>query len=138
MGIKSIAHVCIKTGDLKRTSDFYCETLGFEKVFNFIRDDEVIGFYLKADNETFIEVFLTTETSPANSQPVLNHFCLETDSIEKLRERLIERGYEPRELIMGADNALQFWVQDPNGLEIEFQQYTKQSSQFTGSDVKLT
>jgi hypothetical protein len=68
---------------------------------------------------------------------MLHHFCLETDSIEELRQRLVNRGYAPREIIMGADNSLQFWVQDPSGLEIEFQQYTDCSSQFTGKDVDL-
>ena len=39
---------------------------------------------------------------------------------------------------IAADNSLQFWAQDPNGLEIEFQQYTERSSQFTGENVDVT
>jgi hypothetical protein len=38
---------------------------------------------------------------------------------------------------MGADNSLQFWIQDPNGLDIEFQQYPEHSSQFTGKNVEV-
>jgi hypothetical protein len=38
---------------------------------------------------------------------------------------------------MGADDSLQFWIQDPNGLDIEFQQYTEHSSQFTGRNVEV-
>ena len=33
--------------------------------------------------------------------------------------------------------AFQFWVQEPNGLDIEIQQYTDRSAQFTGNDVEV-
>lgn len=107
------------------------------KVFNFTQKGEVIGFYLKASNNTFIEVFRTGDMGMAVAGQILSHFCLETDSIEKLRQTLVDRGYAPREIIMGADHSLQFWIQDPNGLDIEFQQYTGQSSQFTGKNVEV-
>jgi catechol 2,3-dioxygenase-like lactoylglutathione lyase family enzyme len=137
MSIKSLAHVCVKTRDLQRTLDFYCGALGMQKLFNFTRIGEMIGFYLKASNNTFIEVFRTGDTVPTTDVQILSHFCFETDSIEELRQTLVEHGYAPREIIMGADNALQFWTQDPNGLEIEFQQYTEHSSQFSGKNVEV-
>jgi lactoylglutathione lyase/glyoxylase I family protein len=137
MTIKSVAHVCIKTNDLERTLDFYSGALGMQKLFNFTRGGEVIGFYLKAANDTFIEVFRMDDAEQANGRQLLHHFCLETDAIEHLRQTLMEKGYAPQEIKMGADSTLQFWVQDPNGLDIEFQQYTEQSSQFTGADVSV-
>jgi catechol 2,3-dioxygenase-like lactoylglutathione lyase family enzyme len=137
MSIKSLAHICVKTRDLPKTLDFYCGALGMQKLFDFTKKGEVIGFYLKASNDTFIEVFHTGEAELTTNGQLLNHFCLETDSIEKLRQALVDRGYVPREIIMGADNSLQFWIRDPNGLEIEFQQYTEKSSQFTGQNVEV-
>lgn len=137
MSVRSLAHVCIKTSDLERTRDFYCGALGMRKLFNFTRKGEVIGFYLKGTNDTFIEVFRAGDIESISGRQVLHHFCLETDSIEEIRQGLVDRGYAPREIIMGADNSLQFWVQDPGGLEIEFQQYTEHSSQFTGKDVDV-
>ena len=116
--------------------DFYCAALGMQKLFDFTQNGEVIGFYIKASDRTFLEVFHTGGSEPNNGE-LLHHFCLETDSIEKLRQSLVDRGYAPREIIMGADNTLQFWVRDPNGLDIEFQQYTGQSSQFTGQNVEV-
>src|SRR6266550_1576435 len=132
MSIRSLAHVCVKTKDLQRTLDFYCGALEMQKLFEFTQRGEVIGFYLKASNDTFIEVFRTGNAEQTTNDQTLSHFCLETDSIEKLRQTLLDHGYAPREIIIGADNALQFWIQDPNGLDIEFQQYTERSSQFTG------
>jgi lactoylglutathione lyase len=137
MSIKSLAHVCVKTRDLQRTLDFYGGALGMRKLFDFTQKGEVIGFYLKASNATFIEVFRTTDTNPTSDGHILSHFCFETDSIEKLRQTLVDHGHAPDEIIMGADNALQFWIQDPNGLNIEFQQYTEDSSQFTGKNVEV-
>jgi len=136
MSIQSLAHVCLKTTDLDTTADFYCGALGMKKVFDFTRKGKIIGFYMKASNETFIEVFLANEVEKIGKQ-VLNHFCLQTDSIEALREALVERGLSPNEVKMGADNSLQFWMKDPNGLDIEFQQYSDQSSQITGRDVEV-
>jgi len=138
MTIKSVAHVCIKTKDLTRTLDFYGGALGLQKLFNFTRHGDVIGFYLKASNDSFIEVFRMDDAEQGNARQHLHHFCLETESIEKLRETLAQKGYAPGNIIMGADNSRQFWVKDPNGLEIEFQQYTGRSSQFTGADVDVT
>jgi catechol 2,3-dioxygenase-like lactoylglutathione lyase family enzyme len=137
MSIKSLAHICIKTTDLQKTEDFYCGALGMTKLFNFVWDKAVIGFYMKAANDTFIEVFLSGETGAAPAKRTLDHFCLETNAIQELRQRLVDRGYPAREIIMGADQALQFWVQDPNGLEIEFQEYSGKSSQITGQEVEL-
>jgi hypothetical protein len=108
-----------------------------QKLFNFTQKGEVIGFYIKASNSTFIEVFRTGETEQPGNGQVLNHFCLETDSIEILRQSLVDRSYAPRDIIMGADNSLQFWIHDPNGLDIEFQQYNEHSSQFTGKNVEV-
>ena len=109
-----------------------------EKLFNFVLRKEVIGFYLKAANETFLEVFRDGAAAPGAERRTLHHFCLQTDVLADLRQRLVDRGYAPREIIMGADQSPQFWVQDPNGLEIEFQEYTDKSSQLTGHDVELT
>lgn len=135
--IASLAHACIKTHDLAKTADFYCGALGMEKLFQFTRRGEVIGFYMKAANQTFIEVFLVDKAEPTTTGHTLSHFCLQTGAIENVRNRLIERGYTPNEINMGADNSLQFWVDDPDGIAIEFQQYTAESSQLTGSDVEV-
>ena len=136
MSIQSVAHVCLKTTNLDATEDFYCGALGLKKHFNFTKQGKIIGFYMKASNETFVEVFLADETEKLGKQ-VLNHFCLETDSLEGLRKTLVERGYAPGEIKMGADQSFQFWMKDPNGLDVEFQEYTEKSSQITGQNVEV-
>ena len=136
MSIKSIAHVCIKTTDLDATADFYCGALGFTRHFDFTRKGKVIGFYMKTASENFVEVFLADEISGVEKQS-LNHFCLETESLGGLRQKLITRGYEPGEIKMGADQTLQFWMKDPNGLALEFQEYSEKSAQRNPHTVEV-
>jgi lactoylglutathione lyase/glyoxylase I family protein len=137
MKVKAVAHVCIKTTNLKLTEDFYLGVLGMERVFNFTRRGSVIGFYMKAAGETFIEVFAAGEARN-EADPVLSHICLLTDDIKALRQRVADQGFAPGEVIMGADNSWQFWMCDPNGMAIEFHEYTDISSQLTGRDVEAT
>ena len=136
MSIRSLAHACIKTTSLEQTSGFYCDGLGMKKLFEFTRNGRVIGFYLKASELSFVEVFLAAEVEKTDGR-CLNHFCLETEDIEALRRRLVEHGYQPGEIKMGADRTWQFWIMDPNGLAVEFQQYTPESAQHTGESVEV-
>jgi catechol 2,3-dioxygenase-like lactoylglutathione lyase family enzyme len=136
MPIKSLAHVCLKTTDLNATAAFYCGALGMTKHFDFVRRGQVIGFYMKMANDTFVEVFLADEIEKIDKQ-ILHHFCLETESLEDLRNHLIQRGYSPGELKMGADHTPQFWMKDPNGMDLEFQEYTPASAQLTGRPVEV-
>jgi catechol 2,3-dioxygenase-like lactoylglutathione lyase family enzyme len=136
MSIKSLAHVCIKSTDLDATTAFYCGALGMKRLFDFTRNGKVIGFYMKADNTSFIEVFTADQVAPIEQQ-VLNHLCLETDDIVALQKALAARGLQPGDVKMGADQSYQFWMKDPSGMSIEFHQYTDKSAQFTGESVEV-
>ena len=135
--VSALAHVCIKTTDLAGTLDFYIGALGMEKLFDFTRRTEVIGFYLKVSPDAFVEVFRADEVVRGGANQNLHHFCLETPDIEATRKVLDERGYAPGPIKMGADNSLQFWVKDPGGVDVEFHQYTEQSAQLTGASVEV-
>jgi len=136
MSTLALAHACIKTASLQQTEQFYCDALGLKKHFEFTRAGKVIGLYLKGSNESFVEVFLTDEVDNTNRR-CLNHFCLETDDLKALRQRLIDRGFQPGDIKMGADQTWQFWINDPNGLSVEFQEYTGKSAQRTGANVEV-
>jgi len=137
MNIKSLAHICIHSCDLDATLKFYCGPLGMQKQFDFTKQGRVVGYYLKASNNTFVEVFESAgarEKKPAGN---LAHFCLETESVEKLHRALTDAGYEPRPVKLGADKSYQFWITDPNGIDFEFHQYTPESAQFSNANVEI-
>ena len=132
--IRQIAHICTFSCDLAESEKFYCGALGLEKRFEFIRGGEVIGIYLNAGGNTFIEIFKNSENADEGQ---IKHLCLETYDIEAVAKSLKNNGYETTEIKTGNDKSLQVWTADPDGVKIEFHQYTPQSHQFTGGKVYL-
>jgi lactoylglutathione lyase/glyoxylase I family protein len=133
--IKSLAHLCILSGDLNRTLDFYVGILGLRKKFDFIRNGALFGFYLEVAPGQFIEVFHTDAPAPDRaSAGSITHLCLEVADIDAVRGRLVAKGVEVTEKKLGADSSWQAWCKDPDGTAIEFHQYTPGSCQLTGAE----
>jgi glyoxylase I family protein len=128
--IKTLAHICILSRDLNRSLDFYCDTLGLKRHFDFFKDGVLFGFYLELGPGHFIEIFKTDPQAEVRRQRI-HHFCLEVEDIDAVRETLIRRGVEVTPKKLGCDQTWQCWCQDPDGTDLEFQQYTGQSAQFT-------
>ena len=114
--VTGIAHICIRTRDLAAARRFYCEGLGCKPGFEFLRDGQLVGFYLKLGGQNFLE-FL----------------CLEVDSIEETAETLKAVGAEVTARTMGKDHSYQAWTTDPDGIRIELHEYTARSCQRTGA-----
>ena len=134
--IKRLAHINIGSYDLKASEDFYCNILGLEKIFEFIKDGELFGFYAGTGNTTFVEVFLQDEVRESSSS-LLHHLCLEVEDLEAAILEIKGKGWEISDKIMGGDNSWQAWISDPSGVQIELMQYTDESSQFTGKAVEV-
>ncbi|MFA5206809.1 MAG: VOC family protein [Lentisphaeria bacterium] len=128
--IKRFAHVCLAAADLAATERFYCGGLGLKKTFDFIRDGRVIGFYLELCPGEYVEVFQREESAALVTGPIL-HFCLEVDDLEPVGRRLAEHGYDVTPKTLGADHSWQMWTTAPDGVKIEFHQYTGRSCQRT-------
>ena len=82
-----LAHVCISATDLAESERFYVELLGMEKAFDFIRAGQHFGFYAKAGDTTFIEVFAANGI-PNLERPIIKHFCLEVEDIHAVVAKL--------------------------------------------------
>ena len=134
--IKRLAHVCIGATDLAETERFYRDTLGMEKAFDFLRAGQQIGFYLKAGESTFIEVFVEN-AKPKIERPLIKHFCLEVEDLDAVCDALRSKGVEISAKKLGGDGAWQAWITDPSGVRIELMQYSEDSSQFSGRPVEL-
>ena len=136
MALKGIAHVCIGASNLEATRQFYIDGLGCRKVFDFIRSDEVFGYYLEVAPGTFIEVFRQERIEKDAPAPI-RHLCLEVDDLDAIVTRLRQYGYEASDKKLGADQSWQAWTTDPGGVRIEFHQYTPNSSQRTSANCVL-
>jgi glyoxylase I family protein len=130
--IKSIAHVCIMALDLDKTRRFYGDILELPCRFNFVKDGSVTGYYFQVNESNYIEVFRTADA--VIQQSAVAHVCFEVDDIQSLYMRLKETGMEIQAPRLGADHTWQLWCKDPNGIDIEFQEYTDRSLQKTGGD----
>jgi len=133
--MKQLAHVCIATTDLEKTRVFYVEGLGCREHFRFLREGEVVGYYLEIGGGTYLEVFEREEV-PDGKSP-LQHFCIEVEELEGQRELMLTSGVEVTEPKLGKDGSWQAWLTDPNGVRIELHQYTERSSQRTREDCVL-
>ena len=91
--VKGFAHVCLGAGDLAAAERFYCEGLGFKKVFDFLREGKQVGFYVEVANGTFIEVFQQDQIDPKADAPI-KHMCLETEGLDALIKHVRSEGYE--------------------------------------------
>jgi glyoxylase I family protein len=128
--IKALAHLCIFSKDLEQTLDFYCGALALKRHFDFTKDGKLFGFYLQIAPNQFVEFFRENPSEEIRRQRI-HHLCFEVDDIDKLRELLIQRGIEVTPKKLGCDQTWQCWCKDPDGVDVEFQQYTPKSSQFT-------
>jgi len=126
--IRQIAHVCIHTTDLQKTHRFYTEVLGLKEAFRFERKGEIFGYYFAMGNRTFLEVF---QGEPGGTGGI-KHLAIEVDDMDGMIVRLRGHGVEIGEKKRGADRTWQVWLNDPNGVRIEFHEYTDESLQFRG------
>ena len=126
--IKQIAHICINTKDLGKTYDFYTKVLGLKKGFEFEKEGELFGYYIKLGNNTFIEIFKGEPGEVGN----INHLAIEVENLDGLIQKIRSHGIEINDKILGIDQSYQVWVTDPNGVRIEFHEYTPKSMQLIG------
>jgi catechol 2,3-dioxygenase-like lactoylglutathione lyase family enzyme len=135
MKIKAIAHVCLKSRDLKKAMAFY-HALGCRIRFKFVNSKgDVKGCYLQVSDSSFIEIF--ENPSVTNAAGTIAHFCLEVDDIKSCATRLKNAGIDVTEPKLGADHSYQCWATDPDGNKIEFHEYTPKSAQKTGKDCVI-
>ena len=128
MAIK-LAHVCFETTDLEKTESFYL-LLGMKRQFEFRnKQQQLVGFYLAFDNETFIEVIKVSE---AANPGIIRHFAIEVDDIDDIHQRLKNAGVDVSEKEFANDRQWMVTCNDPNGIFIELQQYTDESMQRVG------
>ena len=132
--ITRLAHVCIETCDLEASEAFYA-ILGIERKFEFRNlQDELIGLYLAIDSHNFIELVKIRE---AKGEGSLAHFTFEVADVDTVYDTLSRHGIAVTEKELGVDHTWVVTTHDPNGVFIEFHQYTEDSLQFRGGACRI-
>jgi catechol 2,3-dioxygenase-like lactoylglutathione lyase family enzyme len=124
-----LAHVCIESAELDATERFYA-CLGLKRQFEFRNPQGLlVGFYLKFDDTTFIEVIAVQRVREEGG---VRHFAMETGDVDALCRALRDGGFEVSEPHQAGDRNRMATCRDPNGIFIELQQYGPASMQLHG------
>jgi lactoylglutathione lyase len=127
--LKRLSHACLGSTDLERTIAFYRELVGCAVAHEFRNDQgELYGVFLSCRNGTFLEFF--NERTPKPPGGLFRHLCFEVDDIEAMAATARRLGHETQVKRGRTDRILQFFIQDPDGTVIEFQQHDRQSVLF--------
>tara|TARA_Y100001960_G_C14442507_1_gene713206 strand:- start:320 stop:685 length:366 start_codon:yes stop_codon:yes gene_type:complete len=109
-------HVALHVADVKKSSEFYIQTLKLEPMNRPAFDFPGAWFRLGEFQELHL---IGGRNNSVLSRPRSNHFALRVDNLDKWEEyfRNINQEYEPRRT--RPDGALQIYVADPDGHYIE-------------------
>lgn len=137
--IKGLAHTAYVVEDMEKSLHFYCDILGFKKIFELRKPETNAPWieYLKVRDGQFIELFYGGETKKIVDMQTIgyNHLCLEVDDIHAIAAHLKSNGVvvdvEPKQ---GLDLNYQCWAKDPDGNRIEFMQMHPDCPQFKNYD----
>lgn len=152
MLITGFSHIAFNVSDMDRALDFYCSTLGLEKIFEITIPENIAEImpgnpiaamagkpgiaYLQVSPGVFLELFYPKPTTdPDSGGPNYEkvgyvHLSLLVKDIKAAAEYLRQKGIHlDTEISMGPDHTYQFWIKDPDGNRIELMQYTDQSFQ---------
>ena len=132
--IVRLAHVCIESSDLEATEQFYT-ALGLKRQFEFRnKQDELIGMYLAFGEMTFLEIIKVRQV---RAEGAVRHFAIEVDDVQAIHSALQSQNIPINPCELGEDKTWMVTCTDPNGVFIEFHQYTQQSMQRVGGTCVL-
>ena len=124
--LKRLSHACLGSTNLPRTIAFYRELIGCEVAHEFRNAaGELYGVFLSCRNGTFLEFF--NEQQPKPPGGLFRHLCFEVDNVEDMAAVARRHGLTAEIKRGRTDHILQFFIHDPDGNMVEFQQHDRQS-----------
>jgi catechol 2,3-dioxygenase-like lactoylglutathione lyase family enzyme len=124
--LKRLSHVCLGSTNVQTTVEFYSRLLGCKIAHEFRNPaGELYGVFLSCNNGTFLEFFNEQVHKPAGG--LFRHLCFEVDDIRAMAKVAQMSGFKPEVRRGRTDRILQFFVHDPDGNMVEFQQHDKES-----------
>lgn len=124
--LKRLSHASFGTTDLPRTIGFYRSMVGCEVAHEFRNEvGQVYGVFLNCGNGTFLEFF--NDQAPRAPGGAFSHVCFQVDDLQAMAGRFRAAGYDADIRRGRTDRILQFFVHDPEGIMIEFQEHDAES-----------
>ena len=117
-------HSMIRVFDLERSMDFYREAFGLALVERLDFDDFTLAYLRNSESEFELELTWNHDQEvPYEHGSGYGHLAVTVDDVEEEHTRFEAKGLAPRKLVSmehaGKQLARIFFVQDPDGYEIE-------------------
>ena len=117
-------HSMIRVFDLERSMDFYREAFGLALVERLDFDDFTLAYLRNAESEFELELTWNHDQEvPYEHGSGYGHLAVTVDDVEEEHARFEAKGLAPRKFVSmehaGKQLARIFFVQDPDGYEIE-------------------
>lgn len=121
VGLVRLSHLCLSSADLDASERFYVDLIGGKVVFEFRNDaGDRYGLFISLGKGTFLEIFKDNNEIVSSVASGFRHFCLQVQDIHYAASRFKDAGYFPHVSIGRVDRVPQFWIEDPNGIKVEF------------------
>ena len=130
--IKRVDHITINVTDIEKTRHFYCDLLGFQEHRPMVDCGDHRYYYFELPGGTALEAATydqadsTLDNSTATGK--WRHVAFEVDDIMGLQQRLEDAGYAFITDVAYRGDEFGFisgQVSDPDGIEVEFLQYSR-------------
>lgn len=109
-------HITIQSGAFDEAVKFYQEIVGL-KIVGEINGPHHIAFLANGEGETAVEIIDNPDAAYEGSGISIG---FTVDDVEKFRDELIEKGFEPGPMISPNPNVKFFFVKDPSGVSVQF------------------
>lgn len=134
MVIKGLSHMALNVSDMEKSVNFYCNVLGFQKVFDMPHPEKGTPWieYLYGGKDQFLELFHggVNYIEYDKTNIGFSHICYEVEDINETAKKIVEAGWTlDRPVEYGCDNNWQCWIHDPDQNRIEIMQITQDSPQ---------
>lgn len=129
-------HTAISVRNLEKSVDFYV-SLGYEQVYRYDEEDGSMNIVHMKLGDSFLEIFAykKNENKPPvqyeyanNLQDIgVKHIALWTENIEEALAYMRAKGYpnEDTKITVGRTKVSYFFIQDPDGVWLEFVKDTR-------------
>lgn len=114
-----LSYITFMVRDMKKTVDFYEKVAGLHVIRQFNPGKGEITFMANSADEIMLEFIQFENVEKVSVKGMVMSFKAEED-LECLRERTIELGCDPTDIIEEGPKPKYFRVNDPDGMVIEF------------------
>jgi glyoxylase I family protein len=118
MAVQAFQHINTRSADVERTKDFYVRILGLRAGDRPPFASK--GYWLYAGEQPVVHLVQRKEgDEPREGSGNVDHVGFAASDLEGMRQLLAAEGLPFREAVVPRDNAVQIFVKDPDGIQIE-------------------